>query len=110
VPGKITQGVSYFVPFICIIIMDIKFRIIRWVGELKKCIQNFSQKTSRKKPLRLECRWKNNIEMGLRRIKCALDSNGSGHGPMTGFYEHSNESSGSIQVRNFFTSSATINF
>jgi hypothetical protein len=33
---------------------------------------------------------------------CLLDASGSGHGPVTGYYEHGSEPSGSIKGEEFF--------
>jgi hypothetical protein len=54
-----------------------------------------------KRPLvRPRRRWEDNIKMDLMEIGIdggELDSAGSGYGPVVGFCEHSNETSGSVR-------------
>jgi hypothetical protein len=40
-------------------------------------------------------RWKDNIKMDLREVKCGMDSSGSGQGSVAGHCEHGNEPLGS---------------
>jgi hypothetical protein len=42
-----------------------------------------------------------NKSQGNRVESCGLDSSGSGHGPVVGFWEHDNEPSGSIKGGEF---------
>jgi hypothetical protein len=44
------------------------------------------------------------VKLGLKTgcgVKCGRDSSGSGQGPVVGWFEHSNEPSGSIKCRKF---------
>jgi hypothetical protein len=57
-------------------------------------------KPERKRPLETpRCRWKNNIQLGLREIgwEYGLESTGWGQRPVEGSCEHSNKPLGSIK-------------
>jgi hypothetical protein len=45
--------------------------------------------------------WNDNIQMGLHEIECGLGLSGSGYGTVAGCHEHTNETSGSIEDREF---------
>jgi hypothetical protein len=78
---------------------------IAHVGEMRNLCKILVGKPEGKRPLRQTRHgWECIIRMNLREIRvgrCGLDTS-SGHGPVAGSCEHSNEQSGSIKGRESF--------